>query len=75
MNDTNRALNRTVLFLVGLVLIVVGGAAATAVAIPAVGEVWASSVKASDLAAVTRTILRPSPFCISPTPNLICWDT
>ena len=47
MNDTNRALNRTVLFLVGLVLLVVGGAAATAAAIPAVGEVWASSGSAA----------------------------
>lgn len=43
MNDTNRALNRALLFLVGLVLVIVGGAAATAAAVPAVGAVWTSS--------------------------------
>lgn len=43
MNDTNRALNRTVLFLVALVLIVAGGAVATAAALPAAGDVWTSS--------------------------------
>ncbi|MFI8631064.1 hypothetical protein ACIGEP_00530 [Microbacterium sp. NPDC077663] len=43
MNDTNRALNRTLLFLFGLVLVVAGGAAATAAAVPAVGETWTSS--------------------------------
>ncbi|MFJ6679833.1 hypothetical protein ACIQLK_12035 [Microbacterium sp. NPDC091382] len=43
MNDTNRALNRTVLLIVGLVLLVGGGAAATAVAVPAVGDRWTSA--------------------------------
>ncbi|MCM3697552.1 hypothetical protein [Microbacterium oleivorans] len=53
MNDTNRALNRTLLFLVGLVLLIAGGAAATAAAIPAVGGVWTSS--GSTVAAALRS--------------------
>lgn len=44
MNATNRGVNRFVLFVVGLVLLVAGGAAVTASLWPAAGEVWGSSL-------------------------------
>ena len=44
MNSTNRGLNRTLLFLVGLVLLVVGAGAATAVLWPAFGQAWTTTV-------------------------------
>ncbi|MCT9821423.1 hypothetical protein N3K63_14150 [Microbacterium sp. W1N] len=44
MNDTNRATNRILLGLIGLVLIVVGGGAATARVWPAAGEAWTSAL-------------------------------
>lgn len=40
MNATNRGVNRVVLFVVGVVLLAVGGAAATAVLWPPAGEIW-----------------------------------
>lgn len=40
MNDTNRGVNRIVLFIVGVVLIAAGGAVATAVLWPAAREAW-----------------------------------
>lgn len=40
MNDTNRGVNRIVLFLAGVVLITAGGAVATAALWPAAGEAW-----------------------------------
>ncbi|MFL0565619.1 hypothetical protein ACH0CG_07655 [Microbacterium sp. 179-I 1D1 NHS] len=45
MNDTNRALNRTVLLIVGFVLLIGGGAAATAGAVPSVADVWTTAGK------------------------------
>lgn len=43
MNNTNRAVNRTVLLILGIVLIAIGGGVATAAAWPAAGEVWGSA--------------------------------
>jgi hypothetical protein len=43
MNDTNRALNRAVLFLAGLILTAVGGAAATSAAAPTIAEAWTTA--------------------------------
>nr|WP_315267132.1 hypothetical protein [Microbacterium lemovicicum] len=40
MNNTNRALNRIVLLILGVVLLVLGGGLATAAAVPAAGQVW-----------------------------------
>lgn len=40
MNATNRGVNRIVLFVVGVVLIAVGGAAAVAAGWPVAGDVW-----------------------------------
>jgi hypothetical protein len=45
MNSTNRGLNRVILFLVGLVLLAVGAAAATAVLWPAFGQAWTTTVQ------------------------------
>lgn len=43
MNSTNRALNRLLLLVVGLLLVAVGAAAATAVLLPAVRDGWKAS--------------------------------
>ncbi|MFB2557391.1 hypothetical protein [Herbiconiux liangxiaofengii] len=43
MNSTNRALNRLLLLVVGLLLVAVGAAAATAVLLPAVRDAWTSA--------------------------------
>ncbi|MFS0734161.1 hypothetical protein ABC304_02155 [Microbacterium sp. 1P10UB] len=40
MNNTNRALNRIVLLILGVVLLVIGGGLATAAAVPAAGQAW-----------------------------------
>lgn len=44
MNSTNRGLNRAILLIVGLAMLAVGGAAATAVLWPAFGQVWTTTV-------------------------------
>jgi|GEM_PF-453958 len=44
MNATNRGVNRIVLFVVGVVLIAAGGAAAVAASWPVAGEVWKRSM-------------------------------
>ncbi|GAB2452585.1 hypothetical protein HD599_002638 [Conyzicola lurida] len=43
MNDTNRALNRTLIIAVGLLLLLLGTAVAVAAAVPSVLSVWAST--------------------------------
>ncbi|GAA2082154.1 hypothetical protein [Microbacterium hatanonis] len=45
MNQTNRALNRILLFLIGLVLLAVGAAMVAAAASPVVGDVWRSTAE------------------------------
>lgn len=42
MNNTNRAVNRTVLLILGLVLIVIGGGVIAGAAVPAAAEAWTS---------------------------------
>lgn len=44
MNDTNRAMNRIILLVCGLVLLGAGAAAATSVLYPGAGEVWRTSM-------------------------------
>ncbi len=43
MNDTNRAVNRIVLIVVGLILLAAGAATALAALWPAAGEIWKST--------------------------------
>ena len=40
MNNTNRAVNRTVLLILGLVLLAIGGGVVTAAAVPAAAQAW-----------------------------------
>lgn len=47
MNDTNRALNRGLLFLGGLVLLVIGAAVALAASWPVAAELWQQSANAT----------------------------
>lgn len=42
MNNTNRAVNRSILLILGLVLIAVGGGVIAGVAVPAAAEAWTS---------------------------------
>ncbi len=46
MNSTNRALNRIVLLILGIVLVGIGGIVATAASVPAVADTWATSAEA-----------------------------
>jgi len=50
VNATNRGLNRTLLLVVGIVLLVVGAAVATAAAVPDWLAVWIDGVASVDLA-------------------------
>lgn len=43
MNHVNRGLNRTILFIVGLLLLAIGGLAATAALLQPVGDAWTRS--------------------------------
>jgi uncharacterized membrane protein len=45
MNNTNRALNRTILFIVGLVLLVLGGVAVTIASWPTAAEIWSQAAE------------------------------
>ncbi|ANG85054.1 hypothetical protein [Microbacterium aurantiacum] len=46
MNSTNRALNRIVLLILGIVLVGIGGIVATAASVPVVADTWATSAEA-----------------------------
>lgn len=46
MNSTNRALNRIVLLILGIVLVAIGGIVATAASVPVVADTWATSAEA-----------------------------
>lgn len=48
MNNTNRALNRIVLFLIGLVFLALGAVVVTATAWPTAGEIWTSAGESAD---------------------------
>lgn len=48
MNNTNRALNRIVLFVIGLLFFVLGAAVITVVAWPTAGEIWATAGESAD---------------------------
>lgn len=48
MNDTNRALNRILLLVIGLVVLALGGAAIAVAAWPAAADVWATAGSAAD---------------------------
>ena len=48
MNNTNRALNRIVLFVIGLVFLALGAVVISVIAWPTAGEVWTSAGEAAD---------------------------
>jgi len=59
MNQTNRAVNRILLFVIGLVLLALGAALIAAVAWPAAGDVWRSTAEQTDSALLSAAQASP----------------